>query len=43
MTELLHRELSDKVPGCAFSVRNILGPGLLKSAYREVVWPERLV
>jgi len=33
MTELLYKELSDKVLGMAFSVHNILGPGLLESAY----------
>jgi GxxExxY protein len=33
MELLLHKELSDKVLGMAFSVHNILGPGLLESAY----------
>ncbi|MBN1647653.1 MAG: GxxExxY protein [Spirochaetales bacterium] len=33
MSVLLHRELSDKVLGALFSVHNILGPGLLESAY----------
>lgn len=33
MAQLLHSELSHKVLGMAFSVHNILGPGLLESAY----------
>ena len=33
MEQLLHKELSDKIIGMAFSVHNILGPGLLESAY----------
>ncbi|RPJ03359.1 MAG: GxxExxY protein [Spirochaetaceae bacterium] len=33
MTEMLYKELSEKVLGMAFSVHNILGPGLLESAY----------
>mgnify|MGYP000013080226 FL=1 len=33
MTTMLHKELSDKVLGMAFAVHNILGPGLLESAY----------
>jgi GxxExxY protein len=33
MEQLLHKELSDKVLGMAFSVHNIIGPGLLESAY----------
>jgi GxxExxY protein len=33
MELLLHKELSDKVLGMAFSVHNILGQGLLESAY----------
>ena len=33
MEQLLHKELSDKVLGMAFSVHNILGPGLVESAY----------
>ena len=34
MTEhIIHRQLSDKVLGMAFTVHNILGPGLLESAY----------
>jgi len=33
MTELIYKDLSDKVLGMAFSVHNILGPGLLESAY----------
>lgn len=30
---LLHKTLSDSVLGMAFSVHNIIGPGLLESAY----------
>jgi GxxExxY protein len=33
MAELYKKQLSDKVLGMAFSVHNILGPGLLESAY----------
>jgi GxxExxY protein len=33
MEQMLHKELSVKVLGAAFSVHNILGPGLLESAY----------
>jgi GxxExxY protein len=33
MELLLHKDLSDKVLGMAFSVHDILGPGLLESAY----------
>ena len=33
MAALLHKDLSDKVLGALFSVHNILGPGLLESAY----------
>jgi GxxExxY protein len=33
MEQLLHKDLSDKVLGMAFSVHDILGPGLLESAY----------
>jgi GxxExxY protein len=33
METLLHKELSNKVLGMAFTVHNILGPGLLESAY----------
>lgn len=30
---LMFKELSDKVLGAAFAVHNVLGPGLLESAY----------
>ena len=33
MSKLIHSELSNKVLGFAFSVHNILGPGLLESCY----------
>ena len=33
MSSLIHKELSDKVLGAVFCVHNILGPGLLESAY----------
>jgi len=33
MEELLHKELSDKILGMAFSIHNIIGLGLLESAY----------
>jgi len=33
MSKLLHTQLSNQVLGLAFSVHNILGPGLLESCY----------
>jgi GxxExxY protein len=33
MCKLIYKQLSDKVLSMAFSVHNILGPGLLESAY----------
>lgn len=36
-TKLFKKELSDKVLGMVFSVHNILGPGLLESAYEGAV------
>ena len=33
MSTLIHKELSHQVLGSVFSVHNILGPGLLESAY----------
>jgi GxxExxY protein len=33
METWLHKELSNRVLGMAFTVHNILGPGLLESAY----------
>jgi GxxExxY protein len=35
MTKLLHYSLSNKILNMAFSVHNILGPGLVESAYEE--------
>ena len=33
MEKALYKGLSDKVLGCLFKVHNVLGPGLLESAY----------
>jgi GxxExxY protein len=33
MAQFIHKQLSYKILGMAFSVHNILGPGLLESAY----------
>ncbi len=35
MLQIYHQQLSDKLLGMAFSVHNILGPGLLEAAYEE--------
>jgi GxxExxY protein len=35
MTTIVEKELSDKVLGMAFTIHNLLGPGLLESAYEE--------
>jgi GxxExxY protein len=35
MSQIIHRELSDKLLGLAFEVHNLLGPGLLEAAYEE--------
>jgi GxxExxY protein len=35
MTKLLHFELSNKILNMAFTIHNILGPGLLEHAYEE--------
>jgi GxxExxY protein len=40
MENILHKKLSDKILGMAFSVHNILGPGLLESAYQGAVCVE---
>jgi len=40
MASLIHRELSDKVLGAAFTVHNALGPGLLESAYEGALCVE---
>jgi len=42
MTEMLYKELSEKVLGMSFSVHNILGPGLLESAYEGAYCVELL-
>lgn len=34
-SELLHRELTERIIGAAIEVHRILGPGLLESAYEE--------
>lgn len=33
MATIIHKQLSDKILGVSFTVHNILGPGLLESAY----------
>ncbi|RPJ09542.1 MAG: GxxExxY protein [Spirochaetaceae bacterium] len=39
MNTIIHRELSDQLIGLSYTVHNILGPGLLESAYEEgMVW-----
>jgi GxxExxY protein len=35
MSHIYHQVLSDKLLGMAFEVHNVLGPGLLESAYEE--------
>jgi GxxExxY protein len=35
MSQIYHQNLSDKLLGMAFTVHNILGPGLLESTYEE--------
>jgi GxxExxY protein len=35
MLQIYHQELSNKLLGMAFTVHNILGPGLLEAAYEE--------
>lgn len=37
MTKLLHKELSDQVLGAVFKVHNYLGPGLVESAYENLL------
>jgi GxxExxY protein len=36
-TKIIKKELSDKLLGMIFSVHNILGPGLLESAYEGAI------
>jgi hypothetical protein len=43
MADLLYKELAEKVLGMAFSVHNILGPGLLESAYEGMVCLESTI
>ena len=40
MESFKHKELSQKVIGVAYTVHNILGPGLLEHAYREAMCVE---
>ena len=40
MASLIYRELSGKVLGAAFTVHNVLGPGLLESAYEGAICVE---
>jgi GxxExxY protein len=40
METIIHKELSYKVLGMAYTVHNILGPGLLEHAYREAMCVE---
>ena len=40
MASFIHKELSDKVLGAAFTVHNALGPGLLESAYEGAICVE---
>ena len=37
METLIYRDLSHRVLGACFSVHNILGPGLLESAYEQAL------
>ena len=40
MASIIHKELSDTVLGAAFTVHNVLGPGLLESAYEGAICVE---
>ena len=40
MASLIHKKLSDKVLGATFAVHNVLGPGLLESAYEGAMCVE---
>ena len=40
MAHIIHKELSEKVLGAAFTVHNALGPGLLESAYQGAICVE---
>ena len=40
MASFIYKELSDKVLGAAFTVHNVLGPGLLESAYEGAICVE---
>ena len=40
MSSIMHKALSEKVLGAAFTVHNTLGPGLLESAYQGAICVE---
>jgi len=40
MNNIIHKELSDHLIGLAYTVHNILGPGLLENAYEEAMCVE---
>ncbi len=43
MSHIIHQELSDKLLGMAFTVHNLLGPGLLEVAYEEAFCVELML
>jgi GxxExxY protein len=43
MSQLIHEELSTKLLGMAFTIHNILGPGLLEAAYEEAFCVELML
>ncbi len=40
MAELIHKQLSERILGISFTIHNILGPGLLESAYEGAICVE---